>query len=164
MGSSLKIIAVLIAFAVALTGGAIAANRVPLTDPPGLVQRLVTYLTRNTARTSPDHELPELRTRVYALPPDRALDLTLRAVENAGWRVVDAKPGSNEIHAVVATPWLRFRDDVNITLTEAPGGGTRVQVESQSRVGRADFGANIAHVMELYRRVDAIVRAEAGKH
>ncbi len=159
----MKIIVVLIAFAVALTGGAIAANRVPLTDPPGLVKRLVTYLTRNAARTSADHELPELRTRVYALPPDRAFDLTLRAVENAGWRVVDGNPGHNEIHAVVTTPWLRFRDDVKIALTEASGGGTRVQVESQSRVGRADFGANIAHVVEIYGQVDALARAEAGE-
>lgn len=159
----MKIIAILMALAVALTGGAIAANRVPLTDPPGLVKRLVTYLTRNTARTSAGHELPELRTRVYALPPDRAFDLTLRAVENAGWRVVDGNPGRDEIHAVVATPWLRFRDDVKISLTEAPGGGTRVQVDSRSRVGRADFGANIAHVMELYGRLDTLARAEAGE-
>lgn len=160
----MKIIAILIAIAVALTGGVIAANRVPLTDPPGLVKRLVTYLTRNTARTSPDHELPELRTRVYALPPDRAFHLTLRAVESAGWRVVDRDPGADEIHAVVTTPWLRFRDDVNIALTEAPDGGTRVEVESRSRLGRADFGANIAHVMELYGRLDALARAEIGEY
>lgn len=163
MRLSLKIIAIVMALAVALAGGAIAGNRVPLTEPPGLLKRLVTYLTRNTARTSPDHELPELRTRVYALPPDRAFDLTLRAVENAGWHVDDGNPGGSEIHAVVATPWLRFRDDVHITLTEAPGGGTRVQVESRSRVGRADFGANIGHIMELYGRVGALARAEAGE-
>lgn len=159
----MKIIAILMAIVVALTGGAIAGNRVPLTDPPGLVKRLVIYLTRNTARTSPDHELPELRTRVYALPPDRTFDLALRAVNDAGWRVVDAIPDRNEIQAVVATPWLRFRDDVEVALTAAPGGGTRVQVASRSRNGRADFGANIAHVMALYGRLDAMTRAQAGE-
>lgn len=164
MRSSLKIIVVVMGLAVALACGAIAGNRVPLTEPPGLVKRLVTYLTRNTARTSPDPALPELRTRDYALPPDRAFDLTLRAVENAGWRVVDANPGRHEIHAVVATPWLRFRDDVHITLTKASGGGTRVQVESRSRVGRADFGANIGHIMELYGRMDTLARTEIGEH
>lgn len=159
----MKIIAVLMAFAVALTGGAIAGNRVPLTEPPGLVKRLVTYLTRNTARTSRDHELPELRTRVYDLPTDRAFDLTLRAVENAGWRVVDGNPDRNEINAVVATPLLRFKDDINIGLTEGPRGSTWVQVESRSRVGRADFGANIAHIMELYGRLDSLARTETGE-
>lgn len=149
------IAALLIALAVVLSGGAIVRNGVPLAEPPGPVKRLVIYLTRNTARTRAGHELPELRSRTYRLPLEQALELAARAAVDAGWDLVEVDAGRNSLHAVVTTPWLRFKDDVHATASEAPGGGTLVEIESRSRVGRADYGANIAHIIELYRRLDA---------
>jgi len=160
MGFILKILFVLAIAVVALAGGAILKNGVPLTEPPGLAKRLATYLSRNTARTRLDHEFPELRSPRYALPRHRVHDLVIRAARDAGWRIIDTVPERGSIHAVVATPWLRFRDDVRISLEEGPDGSTLVQVESRSRLGRADFGANIAHVKTLHRRLDALAAAE----
>lgn len=158
MSITVKVVTALIVLTVALTGGAIVKNQVPLGDPPGLIKRLIVYLTRNSARTVSGHVLPELRPRTYPLPPDRTLDLTARAAEAAGWRITGKDAARHELDAVVSTPWLRFKDDVHVSLIEAPDGGTVVEVTSRSRVGRADFGANIAHVMELYDRLDALVR------
>lgn len=156
MSMLLKIVSLTIVFAAVLAGGAVVKNQVPLTDPPGLVKRLAIYLTRNSARTRADHELPELRSRAYALPPQRVFELAVQAAQDAGWRIVDRDAGGRNLRVVASTPWLRFKDDIHIALGEAPEGGTATAIESRSRVGRADFGANIAHIIELHRRLDAL--------
>lgn len=156
MRMTAKIIVLLILLAALLTGGAVVKNRVPLTEPPGLMKRLTIYLTRNTARTQPDHELPELRTRAYDLPADRLLALTAQAAADAGWQLANRDAGSRRIDAVVTTPWLRFKDDVRVSLHETSGDRTLAEIQSRSRIGRADYGANIAHIIELYRRLDAL--------
>lgn len=149
---------VVIALGALLMGGAIVKNRVPLTEPPGLVKRLTSYLTRNAARTRAGHEFPELRSRSYDLPAHRVLALTVRAARRAGWTVAGVDADRRGMDAVVVTRWLRFRDDVRVTLRETGGGGTLVEVESRSRLGRADYGANIAHIIELHRRLDELVK------
>lgn len=156
MSMVLKILCSATVLAAALAVGAVVKNQVPLTDPPGLVKRLTVYLTRNSAHTGPGHPLPELRSRVYALPADRVFELAVQAAEDAGWCIVDRDAAGRGLRAVVSTPWLGFKDDVQVTLGESPERGTGVEVESRSRVGRADFGANIAHIVELYRRLDAL--------
>lgn len=157
MTKTLMIAAVLIVLALALTGGAIVKNKVPLSEPPGLVKRLKIYLSRNTARTGADPGLPELRSRRIDLPRDRVLELIERAVEDAGWRLIDVDPAGYRLHAVVTTPWLGFRDDMQVSLEAGTAGGTIVEITSRSRVGRADFGANLSHIIELHRRLDALV-------
>ena len=157
MSTAVKIVAALIVLGVALMGGAIVKNKVPLTEPPGLVKRLMIYLTGNSARTRADHELPELRPRTYPLPADRLLGLTAQAAKEAGWRVAGMDAERHELHAIVTTDWLRFKDDVYVALESAPRHGTIVKIVSRSRVGRADFGANIAHIRALHRRLDALV-------
>lgn len=157
MTKTLTIAAVLIVLALALTGGTIIKNKVPLTEPPGLVKRLKIYLSRNAARTGADPDLPELRSRRVDLPRGRVLGLIERAVEDAGWRPVDVDAGQHKLHAVVTTPWLGFEDDVQVSLEAGTEGGTIVDIASRSRVGRADFGANLSHIIELHRRLDALV-------
>lgn len=148
--------ALFLALAVVLSVGAIIRNGVPLAEPPGPAKRLIIYLTRNTASTRDGHELPELRPRTYGLPPERTLELAKKAAAEAGWDPVDVDTGRHTLHAVVTTPWLRFKDDVRATARAAPGGGTLLKIDSRSRLGRADYGANIAHIIELHRRLDAL--------
>ena len=165
MSTALKIVAALIVLAVALMGGAIVKNKVPLAEPPGLFKRLKIYLTSNSARTRAGHELPELRSRTYPLPADRLLPLAAQAVEDAGWRIEGKNAGRHRLHAVATTEWLGFKDDLRIALEAAPHGSTLVTIQSRSRIGRADFGANIAHIVALHRRLDALVEEEiAGPH
>jgi uncharacterized protein (DUF1499 family) len=67
----------------------------------------------------------------------------------AGWpgaAVVADAPGY--LHAEVATPWLRFVDDLELLLDPAAG---VVHVRSASRLGYSDLGTN-------RRRVEAIRR------
>jgi uncharacterized protein (DUF1499 family) len=46
------------------------------------------------------------------------------------------------------TPVMRFTDDIDVVL-RAEGNSTRVQAESQSRVGKGDLGQNPRNLKEL---------------
>ena len=151
----LKTVAVLVALAVVLACGAIVGNHVPILAPPGPVERAVVYLTMNSARTRPGHDFPELRTRSYKPSRDEMFDRIERVMTAMGWKLQRADRSEYAIDAVVSTPLLGFKDDVHVTLEPGADKGTLVDVSSHSRVGRGDFGANIAHIMALYDALGA---------
>lgn len=149
----LKIILGILVLAVALSSVAIVKNNVPLTEKPGLGKRLLVYLSKNTARTRTDHAWPELRTRRYEVSAEGLLSRVERAVSDLGWETAETDAEAHELHAVVSTPWLGFKDDIHIRLEET-GGNTLLHVISRSRVGRADYGANTGHIMALHRELE----------
>lgn len=137
-----------------LAAGGLLLNRVPLLDPPGLGKRLGTYLTTNVAETRPDHAFPELRERSFSVPASELYARALEAVGSLGWRLVGEDAQNLRLQAVVETPLLRFRDDVQVEVRPAGAGEARLYLRSASRVGRGDFGANTRHVLDLYRALE----------
>jgi len=142
----------------AAAGVAIVRDSVSLVDPPGPIKRLLTYLGTNSARTRPNHPFPELRTRVYPLAAEPLAESARQATADLGWRA-EQTGDPHKLHAVAVSPWLRFRDDISIELQAAGQARTRVHIASRSRLGRADFGANIRHIADYY---DALT-ARAGR-
>jgi uncharacterized protein (DUF1499 family) len=145
----IKTLLALLVVVVILAGGAIAGNKVPLRQLPGPLARLMVYLSRNSAETRPDHVFPELRTRSYAMSRVQMLERIKAAIVELGWEIQTDEGDRYSVHAVVSTPLLQFKDDVYVTLREAANDRTAVHIASRSRVGRADFGANIGHIMAL---------------
>ena len=141
-------------FAIAGTGclviGAIVLNNPPLTESPGLVRRLATYLMNNVAETRRQHTFPELELPCYRIAPERLLSSIEHATDLLGWDIIDLNAPKHRLKAVVTTPLFKFKDDVEIRLTlAADDSGTEVHIRSSSRVGRADFGANTRHILDL---------------
>ena len=68
------------------------------------------------------------------------------AMIRAGWRIVGDDAGAGRLEAIATTRWLRFKDDVVVRLRDRPGGGTRVDVRSKSRIGRSDLGTNARRI------------------
>lgn len=155
----LKKVAALVVLAavlvVILACGAIIGNRVPILAPPGPIERLRVYLSTNSARTRPRHEFPELRTRSYQRSRDETFDRIERAITEMGWKLRRSDRSDYTIDAVVSTPLLGFKDDVHVVLRSSADKSTLVDVASHSRVGRGDFGANIAHIVALYKALEA---------
>ena len=145
----IKIIIAVVALAILMAGGAIVRNKVPLGETPGPGKRLLIYLSKNHAQTRPDHELPELRSRSYPVSPAVLFQKVTDTIASIGWDYSEPDPNKREIHAVVTTPWLGFKDDVHIILEESAENETVLHISSRSRVGRADYGANISHIMKL---------------
>jgi uncharacterized protein (DUF1499 family) len=155
----LGVFAVLI-FASLLIAG-IIANRLPLTDPPGLGARVSTYLTTNVAETSDDSSFDELRQRRYEAPPELLFDVARRAVQNLKWEIVSLDASKKEIQAIVTTKVWRFKDDVTIHIRPGQPSGNVLWMRSASRVGKGDLGANTRHVIDLVDAVNGIVPAQA---
>ena len=156
MGSLLlKLLAFGAIAATALLVGGLLANRVPLTKPPGLERRLLTYLTANVAQTAENSSFPELRPRAYGIPAQRLYALVQEAVRGLGWEVVATSDERLAVGAVVTTPLWRFKDDVTVRVTPGEGGKSLLSVRSASRVGKGDLGANTRHILDLYDAIDA---------
>ena len=147
MRVALIVVLVLVALAILLPAGALALNRVPLTQPPGIAARLALYLGSNVAQTGPDAQRAELRPILLAGERAALLQAIAAACRGLGWRNV--RVDDTSVRAEVVTPWLRFTDDVQARLLPAPDGLLEARVRSASRVGRGDLGANARHVMEL---------------
>lgn len=144
-----KILLALVAVALALLVAAFTLNRTPLLDPPGLSERLRTYMTTNVAELSDQAVFPELQAHDDARDAAALYAQTRLAVEKLGWEVVTHNDEQLRIDAVVTTFVWKFKDDVAIWIVPQPNGGSRLYARSQSRVGRGDFGANARHLREL---------------
>lgn len=109
-------------------------------------------LSINYAATSPSAADEGLRPLELSLPLDEAAAL----VERAALSLPRWSPGERNsegdalrLRFVRQTPLLRFRDDVTVVLRSGSEGRTVVDVESRSRVGKADFGQNPRNIKEL---------------
>jgi len=149
----LKLILIVLIGALALGAFTIWRNGVAWFEPPGFWTRIAFYTMRSTIETAPRHVLPELRPQVYAATPKEIYEHVHSVLLSLGWRIVDFDPAARRIHAVVTTPLLRFKDDFNVTVNP----DSTLHIRSSSRIGRADYGANLGHVLkfkhELSRRL-----------
>lgn len=137
-----------------LTGSLIASalwrNAVPIFAEPGALERLSRYLGSNTVTTTTQSTWPELITPRYAAQRDTLVDLAVESLGQLGWDavVVGETDGASEtvtITAVVSTPLLGFNDDVEIRIRAIDAQTVQLEFTASSRVGRADFGANLGH-------------------
>lgn len=140
-----------------LTGNAILRNRVPVSEPPGAVARLTTYLTRNVAETREDHRFPELRTRIFGVGAGELIEYVRRACEGLSWEDTGVDPRQKIVRARIRTPLLGFVDDLEARIEAVESTSAKLHVRSSSRIGRGDLGANIRHVLDLYEAVEALL-------
>ena len=130
-----------------------------------LARRLGHALTRNQAATASDHWDPRLRGRVYAIPFEQVWQAarTLASGGLRGWKLVDADDYEGIINAEARTLVLRYVDDVRIRIYLDENAQTCVDVESRSRKGSADFGANARRAARFLRALDRNVMPSAKK-
>src|SRR5262245_54153151 len=157
----LQIVFFLVLLGVALLAAGLIANRLPLSEPPGLWTRLSTYLNTNVAETQENSPFAELRPHRYEAPPELLFDVARRATQNLKWEVTNLDADKKEIQAVVTTKVWGFKDDVTLQARPAQPSGSWLWVRSASRVGKGDLGANTRHVLDLMQAVDATMPAQA---
>jgi len=139
----------------------IIKNGTSITDNPGTLSRLKTFLSSNTASTAPNHDYPELITREYVLSKKELEDKVIEVAKKLDYSL-ETQSG-DEIHLIVTTKLVKYKDDVKVTITDSEKGST-LNMSSQSRKGRADFGANIANITRLIKAIDtSLTIEESGK-
>ncbi len=149
----LKVLIIIVLLALALGAITIWRNGVAWSDPPGFWTRIAFYTMRNIAETKPKHILPELRPQTYKATPQALYEHSRAVILSLGWRIDDFDPAARHIHALVTTPLLRFTDDFHVTVNP----DSSLSIRSSSRVGRADYGANLGHVLQFNRSLAARV-------
>jgi uncharacterized protein (DUF1499 family) len=88
---------------------------------------------------------PDIRPLELNISPDRAFEKALSAARRMGWQIIDTDRGQGRIEASATTFWFGFVDDVVIRITPV-GSGSRIDVRSESRVGKSDIGANAKRI------------------
>lgn len=154
----------MIVFLVVVFGGsltvALVQNSPPWREPPGLQERLKTYLGTNVAETDERSPFPELRSRHYErTAPDHLFGVIEQAISKmSSWQIVERDPGRKIIRAVVTSQLWRFKDDVTINVVPEPASdGARLVVRSQSRLGKGDLAGNTRHILGLYAQLDSVI-------
>lgn len=106
--------------------------------------------------THPDHEDPDLRTRVYAIPFQQVWTQANQLVtgRHPHWVLVDADDETGIIHAEASTPVLRSAADVEIRVGLDSDAQTRVSVVSRPRTSRWDLGTNARRVRRFLKALD----------
>ena len=142
----IKPLTILLILIVIAAFGPLLLNRPPLFQPPGLWPRLAMYFGRNEAAITVDAARTNLRSPIY--PGDLTIvrQRVLAELDGLCWRLVDAS--ADRFHVVVETPLLHFQDDLVIHLLPVAK-GVRLDAVSRSRLGKADFGANERHLIDL---------------
>jgi uncharacterized protein (DUF1499 family) len=79
------------------------------------------------------------------VPPADAFTRALDTAKSLGWKIVATDPAAGTIEASQSSRWFGFTDDVSIRVA-AKDSGSRVDVRSESRQGRFDFGVNAKRV------------------
>ena len=116
----------------------------------------------NSVSTASDAP-PELKTRVY----ERDIAQVYAVAQNVAaeqktwfkkWRIAhraqtQAQAGPQQRQFDVEVPVLFFTDDLKVSIS-ADANGTKVDVESHSRVGQGDFGENRRHIVQFLKALD----------
>ena len=144
-------------FVIAISFATIFKQGVSLTDAPGLKARLSDFFRYNTVATSEDHAYPELRTQHYDIPSSQLKQLIVDNINNLGWQL-EADNG-NKLHIIVSSALINFKDDMHIELISEDN-KTKLNIKSSSRVGRADFAANLGHVVKLKKQLEQSLSAK----
>lgn len=112
-------------------------------------------INTNLASTSDTPAFPELKTPRYAKSRTDVFEAATRAIEaQRGWKVVNMADSGSSLQAEVSVLLGIFTDDFLVSLVEE-GGNTRVDVQSRSRKGGLDLGANRRHVVQFLMALEA---------
>ena len=131
-------------------------------NPPPLV---VTLQRRRDAVTPPaypgkavadqQHEAyPDVAPIVLNVPPPEAFRRVDAVATAMGWDIVARAPSDGRIEAVDTSTWFGFHDDIVVRIVPE-GAGSRIDIRSKSRVGRADLGANAHRIRAFTAKLKA---------
>lgn len=118
--------------------------------------KLWSRMIRTQARTRLDHPDPGLRGRVYPIPfPEVWGAVGSEASTRPGWSITGTDPRAGTLRAEVRTRKLKHTHDVRVEMSLDENGFTRVDVESSSRKGFADLGANARRIRRFLDALDS---------
>jgi uncharacterized protein (DUF1499 family) len=132
-------------------------------DPPPLVTTLQMRSDAVTPPAYPGKAAADLQHQAYpnivpivlAVPPAEAFKKVDAVAMAMGWDVVARAPADGRIEAIDTAQWFGFHDDIVVRI-RPEGTGSRIDIRSKSRVGRADLGANAHRIRAFTSKLQAL--------
>jgi uncharacterized protein (DUF1499 family) len=84
--------------------------------------------------------------------PERLFSRSLATARDMGWTIIAAVPAEGRIEATDTTLVYGFKDDVVIRVTPTAN-GSRVDIRSESRIGKSDMGTNARRVAAFLKKL-----------
>jgi len=97
---------------------------------------------------------PDLRGIETPLSEQEAFERAVEVAESLGWNLYNGGPAMGLMEASHTSRWFGFVDDIVLRFHRMPGGGTRIELRSVSRVGRGDLGANAKRLRAFVQRYE----------
>jgi uncharacterized protein (DUF1499 family) len=119
------------------------------------------FYPTNIAETAPAPADEKMRTRRYQIDLKTFADETRRIIPalstwGGNWKFIAVEESDNSAIIRAEVPVVFFTDDLQIKAErDAAVGGIIVNVRSNSRVGKSDFGENRRHVLKILEALDA---------
>jgi uncharacterized protein (DUF1499 family) len=134
-----------------------------MADPPAMVTTLqmradaMTPAAYPGKATADQQQLayPDVLPIILGVPPADAFKKVDAVAMDMGWDVVARAPADGRIEAVDTSRWFGFHDDIVVRI-RPEGAGSRVDIRSKSRVGRADLGANAHRIRTFAAKLKAL--------
>jgi uncharacterized protein (DUF1499 family) len=132
-------------------------------DPPALVTTLQMRADAVTPAAYPGKAVAEQQLSAYpdvlpiilSVPPGEAFKKVDTIAMEMGWDIVARAPTDGRIEAVDTSRWFGFHDDIVVRI-RPEGAGSRIDIRSKSRVGRADLGANAHRIRAFAAKLKAL--------
>ncbi|HEX3862057.1 MAG TPA: DUF1499 domain-containing protein [Stellaceae bacterium] len=88
---------------------------------------------------------PDIAPLNLNIPPPQAFARALAVAERMEWTIVASDAAAGQIEASQSSRWFGFTDDIVVRITPTDS-GSRIDMRSESRYGRGDFGVNAARI------------------
>jgi uncharacterized protein (DUF1499 family) len=95
---------------------------------------------------------PDIKPLVMDVSKDRAFEKSLAVAKQLGWEIAAAEKPEGRIEGTATTLLMGFKDDVVIRISDN-GSGSRVDIRSESRVGKGDVGTNAKRIRSFLKKM-----------
>lgn len=113
---------------------------------------------QSVVETTPDSTDPDLKTRIFPLPPQFVFDQAVKVVQAMPtWRLTRQDAEAGLISAEVSIALGLFTNDVLIHVGSVAPNGAQVDVRASARRPGGDLGTTEREVASFYRRLDRLI-------
>lgn len=119
---------------------------------------LKVWLTKNSYVTSPRDTDPFFRPRKYAQNKMEVIQMVKEAVNSLrGWKFEEHKEIQGRVRA--SRRWfIGLGEEINVYVVQGVDGVTTMEITSQSKVGKGDWGQNKRNVKNLLTALDLKIK------
>lgn len=113
---------------------------------------------QSVTETTPEATHPDLRTRVFPLPPAFVFEQAVRVVESMpSWRLTRKDPEAGLISAEVSVALGLYTNDILIHVGGVSADGAQVDVRASARRPEGDLGTTEREIISFYRQLDQAI-------